>query len=597
MTVTIVNPSHTLPHWNLSPLYSSVHAPEIERDIAASRAAADEFATRYEKTIATLDASSLAEALQKYERFMMLVYGPQMFTMLASATNALDDATRAVHTRAGEAATDALNRVRFLDVELASAPDEVFARWKASPELARYQHFLDRSRLFAPHTLSREVENVLATKNLTGRRAWTNLYDELTAAFSFEFEVRGDTRTRTLSEMRGLRMDSDRDVRARAHAQVLERFQKDSSVIAYIVNTLYQDHRMENDLRGYNDPVAPTLLDDELPRKTLDALMTAVEEHYVVAQEYFSLKARALGIEKLATHDVLAPYPSGERSVSWEDARTEVVRAFGDVDSKLGAIAEAFFVDQRIDAEPRAGKRDGAFCSGMLPGVAPRVLLNYNGRLSDVMTLAHELGHGVHFALAGEKQNVLNYWPSTPMAETASVFGEMMLAERLLEREHDGAVRRQLLAARIEDALGTVHRQVCFTRYEMNAHARRGEGVVSTDDFCRMWSHELTKFYGDSVVRGEKDVWGWAGIPHLVHYRFYCYSYAFGQLLVFALYAQWKRDGRAFVPKYLALLESGGCDTPHALLARVGIDVTDPDFWRRGLEVVTQMVAEFKALV
>ncbi len=587
----------TLPRWDLGPLYGSPSSPDIDRDIAAAKAQADAFAARYQGAVASLDGGALAEALAAYERLLDVTYRPQMYASLASAVDALDEATRALHTRTGEAATDVMNRVRFLDVELAAAPDEAFARWKASPALARYGHFLDRARMFAPHTLTRDVENALATKNLTGRRAWTHLYDELTAGFTFPFEVRGEAKDRTLAEMRGLRMDADRDVRARAHAQVLERFQRESQVIAYVVNTLYQDHRLENDLRRYEHPVAPTLLDDELPRATLEALMTAVEEHYPVAQEYFGLKARALGLDRLATHDVLAPYPEGERKVAWPDARAEVVRGFGAVDPRLGALAEGFFTEGRIDAEPRPGKRDGAFCSGMVPGVAPRVLMNYNGRLADVMTLAHELGHGVHFALAGERQNLLNYWPTTPMAETASVFGEMMLARNLLEREKDPAVRRQLLASRIEDALGTIHRQVCFTRYEMNAHARRAESVVPARALCDLWSSELGRFYGDAVERGPHDAWGWAGIPHLIHYRFYCYSYAFGQLLVFALYRQWERDGQGFVPRYLELLASGGCDTPQRLLANIGIDITDPGFWRRGLEVVTRMVEEFRAVV
>ena len=592
-----MNPTAPLPRWNLSSLYPSVTAPEIEADLRAGVAAAEAFAQRYQNTVGSLTAPELAEALGVYERLLDTIYRPQMYASLASSVDTLDDATRALHTRAGEASTDALNRVRFLDVELAAAPEATVAAWRAHEALARYEHYLHRARVFAPHTLSRDVENALATKNLTGRRAWSQLYNELTAGFVFPFEVRGESRDRTLAEVRSLRMDPDRDLRARAHGVVLERFQRESHVIAYIINTLYQDHRLENDLRAYGTPLDPTLLDDELPRATLDALMTAVEDHYPVAQEYFRLKARALGLDRLATHDVLAPYPDGEREVSWDDARREVLGAFRAVDAELGALAEGFFTEGRIDAAPRAGKRDGAFCAGMVPGVAPRVMLNYNGRLNDVMTLAHELGHGVHFALAGAKQSLLNYWPTTPMAETASVFGEMMLAKNLLATERDPAVRRQLLAARIEDALGTVHRQVCFTRYEMNAHARRAAGVVPATELCALWSREAERFYGDAVSRGAHDAWGWAGIPHLVHYRFYCYSYAFGQLLVFALYRLWERDGQPFIPRYLELLASGGCDSPERLLARVGIDVTDPDFWRRGLEVVTGMVEDFRALV
>lgn len=584
-----------LPTWDLTPLYVAPDAPEIERDIAAARDLADAFAARYQGAVAGLDGASLALCLREYEAVLDRIYRPQMYANLAHSTATLDDVVRALHTRAGEATTDALNRVRFLDVELSVAPEEAHVRWREDPALAGYAHHLERSRLFAPHTLSNDVERALATKNLTGRRAWSDLYNELTAGFTFELDVRGETKTLNLAETRALRMDRDRDVRRRASLAVLDRFGRESHVIGYIINTLYQDHRLENELRRYGDPVAPTLLDDELSHETVQALMTAVEDHYPVAQEYFKLKARALGLPRLATWDVLAPYPEAEKGVAWADAQTEVLRAFGAVDGGLASIAQAFFDERRIDAAPRAGKRDGAFCAGMVPGLAPRVLMNFTGRLPDAMTLAHELGHGVHFALAGEKQTLLNYWPTTPMAETASVFGEMMLARNLLDQERDPGVRRQLLASRIEDALGTVHRQVAFTRYEMNAHDRRARGVVPASELSGLWSMEMGRLYGDAVERGPQDHWGWAGVPHLVHYRFYCYSYAFGQLLVFALYRQWEEDGVAFVPRYRELLASGGRDAPTRLLGRVGIDVTDPDFWRRGLEVVTRMVEEFGA--
>lgn len=586
-----------LPRWNLSALYAAPDAPELDRDLAAAQAAAEAFAARYHGRVADLAPEDLRDALVDYEAVLTAVYGPSMYTSLAYATATQDDAIRNLHTRVGEATTGTLNRVRFFDMELGRAPDATLRAWLAAPVLAAYGHHLKRAREATPHRLADEIESALAMKDLTGRRAWSQLYTEMTAAWTFPFEVGGETRDRNLAELRALRASADRDVRARASRAVLERLERDAQVLGYVVNVLYQDHRLENDLRKYGTPWAPTLLDDELPAATLDALMTAVEEHYPVAQEYFRLKARALGLPTLATHDLLAPYPDAERVVPWESARGEVLRAFAALDPQVAALAEAFFEEGRIDAEPRAGKRDGAFCAGMIPGVAPYVLVNYTGQLRDVMTVAHELGHGVHFALAGGRQSLLNYWPTTPMAETASVFGEMVLSKNLLARETDRAVRRQLLATKIEEALGTIHRQVAFTRYEMNAHERRAAGVVPVGDLCALWSREHDRLYGDAVERMALDRWGWAGIPHLIHYRFYCYSYAFGQLLVFALYRQWERDGKDFVPRYLELLAGGGADSPQALLARTGIDVTDPEFWRRGLEVVTAMVEGFRAEV
>ena len=581
----------SLPRWDLRGLYASPTDPAIDEDLARGRAEADAFAAQWEGRVGDLDGDALLTLLREYESLLGRVYRPQLYAQLVSATATLDEAVRAAAARIGEGTTAALNRVRFVDVEIGRAPQRAHDRWAAHPPLTVYGHFLARARAAAPHTLAVDVESALASKDLTGRRAWSQLYNERCAAWRFTLPGRDETLN--LAEVRSLREDAHRETRAAAHAAVLERLREESPLIAYILNTLYQDHRLETDLRRYPHPVAPTLLDDELPLATLDALMTAVESHYPVAQRYFLLKAKALGLDQLATHDVLAPYPDGEREVSFNDARDEVLAAFDALSPRAQELARGFFDEGRIDAEARPGKRDGAFCAGMVPGVAPRVLVNFQGRLRDVFTLAHELGHGVHFALAAEKQSLLNYWPTSPMAETASVFGEMLLTRRLLGAVQDRATRRQLLAARIEEALGTIHRQVAFTRYERNAHDERARAVLTTERLCELWSAETGRLYGDAVARGPLDVWGWAGIPHLLHYRFYCYSYAFGQLLVFALYERWQREGDAFVPRYLELLAGGGGDTPVALLKPLGIDLTDPDFWRGGLDVVTRMVDEF----
>jgi oligoendopeptidase F len=586
----------TLPQWDLSGLYASPDDPAIQRDLDDARARADAFGRAHEGSVGALDGDALAALLGAYESLLTAIYRPQLYAQLVSATATLDEAVRAMAARVGEDSTASLNRVRFVDLELGRADAATHARWDAHPALARYRHHLARARAAAPHALPTEVEGALATKDLTGRRAWSQLYNELCAGWRFTLRSRPDA-SFNLAEVRSLREDADRGTRAEAHAAVLERLEREAQVIAFVVNTLYQDHRLETDLRRYDHPVAPTLLDDELPRATLDALMTAVEAHYPVAQRYFSLKARALGLERLGTHDVLAPYPDGERPATFAEARAEVLASFEALSPRARELADAFFTEARVDAAPRPGKRDGAFCAGMVPGVAPRVLVNFNGRLRDVFTLAHELGHGVHFALAGERQSLLNYWPTSPMAETASVFGEMLLTRRLLGTVTDKNARRQLLAARIEEALGTIHRQVAFTRYERNAHDERARAVLSTERLCALWSAETARLYGDAVARTARDAWGWAGIPHLIHYRFYCYSYAFGQLLVFALYDHWERGGDSFVPKYLELLAGGGGATPQDLLRPLGIDLTDPEFWRRGLDVVTRMVDEFAAAV
>ncbi len=578
------------PRWRLDDLYSAHDDAALDVDLAAAATMAKDLADAWAGRVASLTSSELLTLLRAYESCLASLYRPQMYANLALAVAALDEGARALHARVAERSTATFNDLRFVDLELGRAPAEVHAVWGADAGLATYAHHLARSRDAAPHTLPGPVEEALATKDLTGRRAWTQLYDELLAGWRFDLDVRGDRTPRTLADVRSLREDPDRDVRRAATTAMQDRLRADAPSLGFIFNTLLQDHRLENGLRGYADPAAPTLLDDELSRAVLDALLTAVEAHYPQAQRYFRWKAGSLGLPALASWDVLAPLPGGDRHVSWDDARASVLSAFGELDPKVEALAAAFFTEHRIDAQPRPGKRDGAFCAGMIPGVAPRVLVNHHGRVRDVFTLAHELGHGVHFALAGGEQSLLNYWPTGPMAETASVFGELVLGRAMLARETDAALRATLRASRIEEALGTIHRQVAFTRFELEAHAARARGVVPTDALCALWTAQMDRLYGDSVQRTERDGYGWAAIPHLVHYRFYCYAYAFGQLLVFALYALWERDGAAFVPKYLRLLAGGGRARPEVLLAELGLDVRDPAFWGRGLDVLTRMV-------
>lgn len=582
------------PRWNLSDLYASVTDPALDADLDEGLRLATELGATYRDRVATLAPGDLLALLRAYESALAVLYRPQMFANLALSTDTLDEPTRALHGRVGERSTQAFNQLRFVDLELGRAPAETHARWAADPALAPYGHHLARSRAAAPHMLPAPVEDALSTKDLTGRRAWTQLYDELLAGWRFEVDVNGEVRTLTLADARSLREDPDREVRRRATEAIRAKLADSAPTLGFIVNTLYQDHRLENGLRGHADPVAATMLDDELSRPVLDALMTAVEAHYPVAQRFFRWKAQSLGLPVLEGHDVLAPLPDGEREASWETARAEVLRAFADLDPTVAELAGRFFTEGRIDAEPRAGKRDGAFCAGMIPGVAPRVLVNHHGRMRDVFTLAHELGHGVHFALAGQ-QSLLNYWPTSPMAETASVFGELVLGRNLLAHESDPAAQRAMRASRIEEALGTIHRQVAFTRYELRTHEARAAGVVPVDRISAIWREEMDRLYGDAVQRPENDRYGWGAIPHLIHYRFYCYSYAFGQLLVFALYDLWEREGAAFVPKYLRLLGGGGRDRPEALLSELGLDVRDPAFWSRGLDVLTRMVDELTA--
>ncbi|MNK60067.1 Oligoendopeptidase F, plasmid [compost metagenome] len=581
--------------WDLSPLYPAIDSPALADDMQAIARDAQAFADAFRGRVATLGPSELRDALHSLEAFnarMMRIHG---FAMLAFSTDTQSPAAKDLLDKTRNWGTELHNLLQFFDLEIKAIPEADFHRLLTATELSKYRYFLARERKFAPHTLTEPEERLMALKAITGDAAWSQLYEEISALIRVSVEVDGELKELTLEEARALATHPDRALRERARKAVMAAFAERTHVLTFIFNTVYQDHAQDVALRHYPSAMAPTLLGDDLDPKVIDALMTAVEAAYPLAQRYFKLKAKALGLTDFASFDTLAPYAKTERVVSFAEGRELVMAAFESFSPDFARIAHGFFEQRRIDVPPEPGKRGGAFCAGLGPELPAYVLLNWTDRLDDVSTLAHELGHGIHFVLAGEAQSPFNYHPITPLAETASTFGEIVLSNHLLAQEKDPAVRLQLLANRLEDAIGTIFRQVMYTRWELNAHARRAEGVVSAEEFSDLWMTEHHKFYGDAVRMLESDRWGWSSIPHIVLYRFYCYSYAFGQLLVYALYQHYRDQGPDFVPKLLDVLRAGGSAPPQEILTGVGVDITDPGFWSKGLKLVEGMLSEFEA--
>jgi oligoendopeptidase F len=581
--------------WDLSDLYQSDGDPALERDLATARAHAEALASSHRGRVAGHDAAKLAALLADFETLVALAWRPAIYASLRFSADTSDPRAQALVGRTREEGARIATLVKFLDVEIKTAPEAAFAAWLGADALAGYRHYLRAARKGAPHTLSEPEERIATLKSLTGAAAWSQLFDETVSALRipFEDETLGAMRDLTVDEARALRSSPDRRVREQASRKIHEAHAEKSHVLGFVFNTLFQDHKVEVELRHYDSAIAPTLLEDELGADVVESLMATTERNYPLAQEYYRLKARALRLPDFSSHDLLAPLPGGERKVPFDEGRGIVLDAFRSFSPTFAEIAERHFARRWIDVLPRPGKRGGAFCSAAIPALHPYVLTNYNDRLDDVSTVAHELGHAIHFTLAG-RQTLLNYGPTTPMAETASVFGEIVLARRLLDAERDPAVRRSLLAMRIEDILATVFRQVMYTRWEQSAHARRAEGVATVEEYGALWREHLERLYGDAVRLGELDRWGWIGIPHFIHSRFYCYSYAFGQLLVLALYRRYSEEGDRFVPRYLDLLAGGGSGTPEELLGRVGIDVHRPEFWQQGFATLGELVEEFR---
>jgi oligoendopeptidase F len=576
--------------WDLSPLYAGPDDARLDADLAAAHRAADAFATGHKGRIAGLDVHGLAAAITAYEEIEELARRPAFYAHLLFAADTQDEAARRLVDRTREAAVTIANALTFFEIELKAIPDDAFARLLDDAALAARRHWLGLVRRRRPYTLSEPEERIVNQKNLTGRGALVQLFDELSGSLRF----RVDDRELTGEQALALLYEPDRALRERAYATFLDTYARHGVVWTSVLNGLMQDHRLECELRRLPDPVLPTHLDNEVRPATVEAMMVATEAHYELARRYFRSKAKLLGLPRLKNTDLYAPLADAPARVPFDEARRLVLDAFTAFSPEFGARAGEFFERRWIDAAVRPGKRLGAFCASLGPRSNPWVLLSYTETPRDAATLAHELGHGVHDCLAS-RQRPLDHLPPLTLAETASVFGEMMLTRTLLDREPRRDVRRALLCARIEDTIATVFRQNVLTRFEMAAHARRRQGPLTADELGELWWAENAKLYGDAVEMIPAYRWGWSYIPHFVHSRFYCYAYVFGELLVLALYQRYREQGATFVPQYLELLAAGGSEAPDVLLGRLGFAIDEPSFWERGFAVLRDLLAELEA--
>lgn len=582
--------------WDLSPLYAGPDDPRIAADGAEAAARAAAFHARYAGRVATLEAAELAAAIAEYEAVEEQGRRPSLYASLLYAANAEDPVARRLAEKAREANTVVVNELTAFELEVKDLDDARFAVLVADPVLADCRHWMEHLRRQRPFALSEAEERLDNQKNLAGRDAFGRLFDEITSSFRFRMTVDGAERELTGEEILALLYEPDPELRARAHAVFLGRHAENGLVLANVLNALLYDHRIECELRGFPDVVTPTHLENEVRPQTVEAMMTATERHYPLAQDYYRLKADLLGLPRLRTSDVYAPLEATPQRVPFDDARALVLDAFSSISPRFADLARDFFTQRWIDAEARPGKRLGAFCASLGPRTNPWILLSYTDTPRDVATLAHELGHGLHDRLASV-QRPINHQPPLVLAETASTFAEIALMRALLARETSPDTRRSLIAGKLDDTMATVFRQNVLTRFEMAAHARRRDAPLTAEELGDLWLAENRRFYGDAVVMAPEYRWGWSYIPHFIHSRFYCYAYVFGELLVLALYQRWLDEGPAFLPRYVSLLEAGGSEAPDVLLGRLGIDIDDPAFWERGFAVIGTLVAELRSTI
>jgi oligoendopeptidase F len=583
--------------WNLADLYQSVDDPQITKDLDAALARAAKFEQSYRGKIeAGPSPDLLLEAVRELEGLSELMDKPAVYAGLVHAAKTDDPKHGALLSRTREQRTLINKHLIFFDLEWVKLADEPASKLIHDARLGRYRHYLEAKRAWRPHYLSEPEEKVIDDKSVTGRAAFVRLFDETISSMMFPFTHGGKTESLSMQQINAKLYDADRTIRKAAAEGWTKGLQDNVRLLTFIFNNLVLDHKIDYEMRKFSDPMASRNLANEIQPEVVQALMTAAERHHATVQRYYRLKAKLLKLDQLYDYDRYAPIFDDLPTCDWPKARQTVQESYEAFSPKAGSVIREFFDKHWIDAELRSGKRGGAFSSSAVPSVHPYILMNYTDKLRDVMTLAHELGHGLHQYLSRPIGYLQCDTPLTT-AEMASVFGEMLTFRRLIEMYPDPRTRLALLCSKIEDGFATVFRQVVLTRFEQSLHqTRREKGELTTEQINELWMAANRPMHGDIVKLSDGYGWWWSYIGHFIHVPFYCYAYAFGELLVLALFQKYRHDGPAFVPRYLALLSSGGSDAPHVLLGKLGVDVTDPGFWELGLRLLTDMVAEAESL-
>jgi oligoendopeptidase F len=584
--------SSELPSWDLRDLYASPDSPEIAADLDRADADARAFAAAHAGRLAGHSGAVLAGAIAEYERIEEGLGRAMSYAQLLFSGDSNDPAVGRFYQSMTERVTAISTHLLFFTLELNRLDEAVLERKLADPALARWRPWLRDLLVFRPHQLSDEVEKLLHEKEVTGRAAWSRLFDETIAAM--RIPVRGEELT--VSAALNLLSDHNRDVRESAGHAIGAAFGGNVRLFSLITNTLAKDKEIIDDWRRYPRPGSYRNRANMVEDEVVDALVAAVTGDYPrLAHRYYALKAKWLGLAKLQHWDRNAPLPGDDdRQVSWPEARERVLGAYAAFSPELAEVGKRFFERPWIDAALRPGKSGGAFAHPTVPNVHPYLLLNYHGRTHDVMTLAHELGHGVHQVLAGKQGYLMAGTPLT-LAETASVFGEMLTFRALLDAETDPARRRIMLASKVEDMLNTVVRQVAFYRFETLLHDERRSGELVAERIGELWLQVQTESLGPAFEFTPEYQVFWAYVPHFVHTPFYVYAYAFGDCLVNALYGVFQSGHPGFQAKYLDMLRAGGTRRHRELLAPFGLDASDPGFWRRGLDVISGFIDELEA--
>jgi oligoendopeptidase F len=577
--------------WDLRDLFSEADAVQLEQTMQALEPLVGRLESSRFSLSSEISSDRFLQLLDTYESIVCLQRRLAGYAFLRFAEDTQNSAALNLQNRLNEliAATD--NRIVFFELWFKSLADEPAASLMAGSGDRRY--FLDCWRRLKPFTLSESEERIITLKDVNGIDALVTLYEMITSAFSFHLEVDGQQKTLTEAELATYVRNPSAEVRAAAYRELYRVYSENRALLAQIYSHRLRDWHAEMiHLRHFTEAISARNTLNDLPDPVVQTLLVVCRKNVGLFQRYFRLKAKWLQQDQLRRQDLYAPLAPSERRFSLAEARDLVLASFRDFSPVMEQQARQIMEKGHWDALPRPNKRGGAFCYSVLPELTPWVLTNFTGHSRTVATLAHELGHGIH-ALMASDHSVLTYDASGPLAETASVFGEMLLSERLLVSEKEPAARREILAAMLDDAFATVQRQAYFTIFECDAHRLVAEGKTA-EELAECYLKNLAEQFGDAVVVSEEFAWEWTLIPHIYSMPFYCYSYTFGQLLVMALFQHYREEGKSFKPKYLKILSCGGSASPGTILAEAGIDVASAEFWQGGYDLIARWIDQLE---
>ncbi|MBI3265574.1 MAG: M3 family oligoendopeptidase [Chlamydiae bacterium] len=569
--------------WDLSDLYASIDSPKISEDLKLVLEKSQTFSQKYKPSFEALLAEKpsgqnlkLNDLLKDYEEILMIMTQLSAFAYLCFAEK--NNPERGAFLQKIQVSlTDAQLHLVFFEVYWTRLDDTTIQNFMKDPSLEKKRHFLEKIRIYAPHTLTEEEENILSIKANTSARAFSRLFDETSNNMTFEIELEGKKSKKNKSEILSLAHSKNREERKKAAESLAEGLKTHTHLLTYIYNMILADHRSILKIRKYNHPMDPINLANEMDQENVMNLINTVKKAHPIVTRYYQLKKRLLGLDELYDYDRYAPIDQEEGKIPFEECKKIVLEGYDDFSKDAGKIAEQFFSKRWIDAEIREGKQGGGFCASTTPNLHPYILVNYTGSLRDVMTVAHELGHGLHQYLAGKRVGILESDSPLTLAETASVFGEMLIFEKILKNQNAPEKRLALICGKIDDNFATVFRQIALTHFELSAHTQGLEkGELSDQAFSDAWIEANREIYQESVILTESYRQGWKYIPHFVHTPFYCYAYAFAQLFVLSLFQKYKMNKTDFTPKYLEMLSLGGSKKPVEIANLMGLDLRDP---------------------